>query len=91
MAHLDLSLWSRVTRAGNERWKTSTVATWCYWIRALGVTVGEGTSWSQEAAGLTCHSQRLGLGSWGTENAGHKQCTEGASRGQRADAKLQSR
>ena len=91
MAHLDLSLWSRVTRAGTERWKTSTVATWGYWMRALGVTVGEGTSRSQEAAGLTWHSRGQGLGSWGTENAGQKQCTEGASRGQRGDAKLQSR
>ena len=42
MAHLYLSLWSRVTRAGTERWKTSTVATWGYWLRALRVTVGEG-------------------------------------------------
>ena len=90
MAHLELSLWSRVTRAGTERWKTSTVASRGYWMGALGVTVGEGTSRSQEPAGLTWHSRGLGLGSWGTENAGQKQCTEGASRGQRGDAKLQS-
>ena len=91
MAHLDLSLWSRVTRAGTERWKTSTVISRGYWMGALGVTVGEGTSRSQEAAGLTCHSRGQGLGSWGTENAGQKPCTEGASREQRGDAKLQSR
>ena len=44
MAHLELSTSSRVTRAGTERWKTSTVASWGCWMGALGVNVGEGTS-----------------------------------------------
>ena len=43
MVHLEMSMCSRVTRAGTERWKTSTVPAWGYWVGALGAT-GEGTS-----------------------------------------------
>ena len=42
MAHLELSLWSRVTRAGIERWKTSTVPSWGSWLGAQDVTEGRG-------------------------------------------------
>ena len=91
MAHLELSTSSRVTRAGTERWKTSTVTSWGCWMGALGVNVGEGTSRSQEAAGLTWHNRGLGLGTWSEEKGGQTHCTERAPWGQRGDAKMQTR
>lgn len=90
MAHLEPSTCSRVTRAGTERWKTSTVPSWGCRLGALRVT-GGGDIQSQEAAGLTWHNRGLGLGSWGREKAGQTQCTERAPWGQRGDAKMQAR
>ena len=80
MAHLELSLWSRVTRAGTERWKTSTVPSWGSWLGAKGLTAGERTPWGQKAAGLTWHNCGLGLGSWGREKARQTHSTELAPR-----------
>ena len=34
MVHLEMSMCSRVTRAGTERWKTSTVPSWGCWMGA---------------------------------------------------------
>ena len=61
MAHLELFLWSRVTRAGTERWKTSTVATWGYWMRALGGDCGGGDI--PESRGSRTHLAQTWTGS----------------------------
>ena len=70
MAHLEVSLWSRVNRAGIERWKTSSVPSWGYLLGPMGLTAGERRSRGQEGAGLTWHNRGLGLGSWEREKEG---------------------
>ena len=95
MVHLEMSMCSRVTRAGTERWKTSTVPAWGYWVGALGAT-GEGTSQvkrQQDSPGTTVDWvwEAGGERRQVRHSAGQTQCTERAPWGQRGDAKMQAR
>ena len=81
---------SRVTRAGTERWKTSTVPSWGCRLGALRVTGGRG---HPESRGSRTHLAQPwnGSGQLGEREGRSDTVHRTGSMGQRGDAKMQTR
>ena len=62
MASLEVSACSRVTRAGAERWQTSTRPTWGSWLESVELS-GEGGD-TPESRGSRTHLAGAWTGAW---------------------------